>query len=437
MPRKSPATIYLCQSPRLSDQFHYADAVVRVKWIEATHEMNQATGLTTYEILDVLKKPARTPMAENSKHIQGKDAVRSKNLPAKTDEISATKSDRVDIATAADLTPGMQITLAPYRAGKRGDQFLLTGNGTNNVTWAAPLRLTDASYAYITNLPDPGTATVERLNYFMKFLEHPESLIASDAYNEFEAVRFKDISPLVDTMPRDKLRAWIADPETNRKRLGLYGLMLGLCGNEKDAALMESVTFQPGEDPQLGSEVIRWDDHGMISGYLMLKKESGLDRVDRLKLKPRYLLDADGEPVLSESGNKRPLPFIETYRAMQALRFMWDHGNDRIPRERLRRSMRLLLNRLELADLVIAELARWQDWSVQDRVMELYGAEEGNIPLIKRAIVRYLIVCSKSVPTGENAEVPQHVQDAKQNLDRLREEDPKTVADAERFFFYK
>ncbi len=33
--------------------------------------------------------------------------------------------------------------------------------------------------------------------------------------------------------------------------------------------------------------------------------------------------------------------------------------------------MRMLLDRPELADLVIADLARWEDWSVQDKLMAM------------------------------------------------------------------
>jgi hypothetical protein len=97
--------------------------------------------------------------------------------------------------------------------------------------------------------------------------------------------------------------------------------------------------------------------------------------------------------------------------------------------------MRLLIDRPELADLVIADLARWKDWSLQSRLIELYGTEEYNVPSIKRAIIRYMIASTKDVPSGGVEKVPEHAAAGAKYLQRLREKDPKMVNEAERFFF--
>ena len=418
--------------PTLTEQLDQADAVVRVKWVEASPAKGVMGASTTYEIVDVVKKPTSTTLTKPTKRQQAFATVRSRIPSSKPGESTVASTAGADIGATviADLTPGKQIKLARFRAGETGDEFLFTGVGTKIVTWSSPLEVTDASYKYIIGLPDSKAPTGERLKYFMQYFEHPESLVSNDAYGEFANAPYEDIAPLADLMPREKLRGWVADADTMQTRLGLYGLLLGLCGSQEDVALMQRYIFRATDDFRLGVD-------GVMSGYLLLTKEAGLDRIDELKLRPKYLLDADGKLVLGKDGKKKPQPFSETYAAMQALRFMWNYGDERIPRERLRQSMRLLLDRPELADIVIADLARWKDWSVQDRLMELYGAEKYDIPSIKRAIVRYLLVCSKFAPVGDNTEIPQHVQDAKQNLDRLREEDPKMVEQAERFFFFK
>ena len=97
--------------------------------------------------------------------------------------------------------------------------------------------------------------------------------------------------------------------------------------------------------------------------------------------------------------------------------------------------MRLLLDRPEVSDLVIADLARWKDWSIQSRLMELYGAEEYNIPSIKRAIIRYTIASTKDVPAGGGEKTPKHVIEATKNLQTLRDKDAKMVNEVERYFF--
>jgi hypothetical protein len=67
--------------------------------------------------------------------------------------------------------------------------------------------------------------------------------------------------------------------------------------------------------------------------------------------------------------------------------------------------------------------------------MKLYGVPPYDIPSIKRAIVRYMLVCSKDGPEGDAGEKPEHVAQALENLEILRAKDAKTVREAERFFF--
>jgi len=417
-----------CSAPSLtlSEQLEQADAVVLAKWVAATPSKGQTGGTTTYELVSVLKAVKETPAKKLDENV-GTAEQAQVSAGSATNEGDEKTADTKKPARV-NLEPGEKITLVRFRAGKKGDQFLLTGSGTDVIEWSSPLEVTDASYDYIAHLPKPSQPARERLAYFMKSLEHPEQLISNDAYGEFANAPYKEIAPTSDLMPREQLRGWLTSADTPSTRIGLYGLMLGLCGTSDDASLMEQQILQPSEDFRLGID-------GLMSGYLLLTGIEGLDRIDAWKLSAKYILDVDGNPILDDKGEKTPLPFSETYSAMQALRFMWTYAEGRIPKERLRESMRLLLDRPELADLVIADLARWRDWSMQDRLMDLYGAEEYNIPSIKRAIVRYMLVGSKFKPKGKDDKPPAHVEKAKKNLDQLREQDPKTVSDAERFFF--
>ena len=124
-----------------------------------------------------------------------------------------------------------------------------------------------------------------------------------------------------------------------------------------------------------------------MSGYLIITGEEGLKVLEDEKMKKKTFVDKDGE--------EQKLPFSEVYATMQTLRFLWTYEPDRIPKSRLKQSMRTLLDRPELADLVIADLARWKDWEVQEQLMAMYDEEDFDIPSIKRAIVRYMFYCSK------------------------------------------
>ena len=366
-----------CSAPSLtlSEQVAQSDAVVLVKWARGTKPTEESAGSTDYEVVDVTRTSGETISRE---------------------------------------TP---IVLPRYRAGKDGDLFLLMGTLGRSLEWGSPIEVTDSGYQYIRESPSPRADPTERLTYYVRFLEHPDQLVSNDAYAEFANAPYKDITPLADSMPREKLRKWIVDPDTPVTRLGLYGLLLGLCGQEADAALMKSKILERSDDFRLGID-------GVISGFLLLTGAEGLGVIDDSKLKNATWID--------DQGNEKTVPFSETYAAMQALRFMWTYGEGRIEKERLRQSMRLLLDRPELADLVIADLARWKDWSVIDRLMKLYGAEEYDIPSIKRAIVRYLYYCSRDMPKDAE-QAPEHTVLAKVRLVALEEQDPKTVKEAKRY----
>ncbi len=373
-----------CSAPSLtlSEQLTQADAAVLVKWVDGKTPTEKSAGSTTYSIVEVSRGSKETLKKDDS------------------------------------------LTVPRYRAGKKGDLFLLFGTKDKEIDWSSPLEVTEVTYQYIVQAPSPESPTTKRLEYFLKFLEYSDQLVSNDAYGEFANAPYEDIVKIKDKMDRAKIAKWITNKETSPTRMGLYGLLLGLCGNDDDAKLMEKKIEEQTQDFRLGID-------GLISGYLLLTGEKGMETIDNSKLRDKKA------------------PFSETYAAMQALRFMWTYGNGRVSKERLRQSMRELLDRPELADLVVADLARWEDWSVQNRLMQLYGQGEYSIPSIKRAIVRYLLTAAKVQPPkvdetkkddptatkSKPDELPASALQARANLEKLRETDPKTVKEAERFFF--
>lgn len=394
-----------CSAPSLTltEQLSGADSAVLVKWTGGSPAKATDAGSTDFEVIEVVRQPA-----------------------------------------AGKLQKGTKINLIRYRSGKMGDLFLLLGTlGGGNIEWGSPLEVTQAGYDYMKNSPKPEEPAAKRLSYFLKYLENSDQMIADDAFGEFANASYADVVQLSKEMPREKLRRWVEGKPVARTekpsgdqgasngtvspgRIGLYGMMLGLCGNDDDAKMMEEKIVEPKEEFRLGID-------GVMGGYLLLTGDKGLAILEEKKLKDKKA------------------PFSETYAAMQALRFMWQYGDNRIEHDRLRQSMRLLLDRPELADLVIADLARMKDWSVQNQLMELYEAEAYNIPSIKRAIVRFTLAAAKDTgvkkeetnsETGSAAAVsqvpvPEHVTKALACLEELEKRDPKTVHEAKRFFLLK
>ena len=312
------------------------------------------------------------------------------------------------------------LELPQYIAGKQDGLYILMGPDLKLVDWSVPTEATESSWKYVSQLPMPATEEadkIERLAYFLDFLQHPELTVSNDAYAEFASAPYEIITPLRDRMPRDKLRQWVVDPETPVTRIGLYGLLLGLCGKDEDAEAMKQKILLPDTDFRLGIE-------GVMSGYLLITGEKGLEVLEQTKMLSTTYVNKYGEEV--------KLPFSEVYATMQTLRFMWTYEPDRINKDRLKQSLRILLDRPELADLVIADLARWEDWGVQERLMEMYDKEEFDIPSIKRAIIRYFFYCSKDVEESET-DLPSYAVSAAEHLKTLEEKDPRTYANAKRF----
>lgn len=358
-----------CAAPSLtlSEQASVADALVLVEWAAGKKGDKEKPGSTTYEIVQVAKGPGKM---------------------------------------------GERLTLDRYRPGKEGDLFMILGSAvekSGKLEWGSPFEVTETSFNYVKQAPPPESPVTKRLEYFVKFLEFSDPTISNDAFAEFANAQYKDVVAIRENLPRDKLRQWISAKDTPATRVGLYGMMLGLCGDETDAKRLEDKFLEKSEDFRLGID-------GVMGGYLLLKGADGLPAVEQSKL-----LD-------------KTVPFSETFAAMQALRFMWQYGDGRISPERLQAAMRLLLDRPELADLVIADLSRWRDWTVQAKLRELYGTEGYNIPSIKRAIVRYMLSSVRDVPKNLEGDPPAHAVNGKKYLEELRKLDPKTVSEAERFF---
>jgi len=357
-----------CPAPQvtLSERVSQSNAVALGQWISATRKTKEKPASTTFQIVHLAANPGKL------------------------------------------LQPGNRVTLARYRAAQAGDLFLLLGHRKTIIEWDDPLAVTETGYQYVIQAPPQESR--DRIGYFLKFLEYPDETIAADAFNELASADYKQIAALADKLPRDKLRKWLADPDFTSPRLGMYGLLLGLCGTEEDAKLLArhiAATTKPSE--------FRLGIDGMIGGYLVLTGSKGLDFIDEKKLR-----DTTG-------------PTTELFAAMQALRFMWTYGDTRIPKERIKQSMRILIDRADLADIAITDLSRWKDWSVQDRLIALYDHKDYQSDHVKRAIVSYTIAASRDVPKDAQT-APKHVVKAREHLKLLRDKDPKTVRRAERLF---
>ena len=285
-------------------------------------------------------------------------------------------------------------------AARPGSLLLVFGTGpvsaaAVDLTWHA-VPVNETSYAYFARSPGLKVAVAERLRYFAPFLEHADPLVAQDAYLEFGHAAFDEVARVAEILPLARMRDWLVDPKVPQDRKGFYGLALGLGGDaqarRENAEFLRQLILAPQDDFRAGFD-------GILGGYLLLSGTGGLELIER-----RYL-----DNPRAADGDMR--------HAMTALRFYREYGHG-IPAARLAAALRGLVKRSEFAAAAITDLARWKDWDSLDTISGLYGQGAYAQPAIARAIVGYLLVC----PGPKAAEA----------LARLRKQDPRGIAEAER-----
>lgn len=310
-----------------------------------------------------------------------------------------------------------ELVVLPYALmAKPGELVCLPGRVTEDgIRWSGSGLSSSAAFQYVASAPPSAATAKERLAYFLKYVEHQDPVIAADAHLEFQISPFEDLKEIRNFLQRDDIHEWIAKSEISSAgglRKGTYYLLLGLCEDHEDAEFLKSIILAETEPEELHLEI-----SNAMCAYLLVCGDQGLNVLDQHKLQGRHV------------------PFSETYAAMMAIEFMWEHGEGRISKDRLHQSMRILLEHPSFVDLVIVDLACWEDWKAMDQIVELYGQKSHSIPATNRAILRYLISAKKSAKETPDAEKPPHVIKAEKYLQQFRESDPKTVKSAERYFF--
>jgi hypothetical protein len=232
----------------------------------------------------------------------------------------------------------------------------------------------------------------ERLRFFFDYLDNADMEIANDAYKEFGYADYKDYREMAKKLPAEKIAAWIQDPETPAFRLGLYASMLGHCGTEKDAELLRKMLDDSQKRLTSGID-------GIMAGYTLLKPKEGWAYIRAI------LKDPSKEITLR-------------YAALRAARFFWNSRPDVVDKKELIAGVCLMLDDGNTADLAIEDLRKWGCWDVADRVLALYDKPSHDVPIVRRAILRYALSCPDKDKTG-------------QFVDSLRKKDAEMVKDAE------
>lgn len=297
-----------------------------------------------------------------------------------------------------DFQVGESFTIDRYQDGKPGERFLISGNAVDDlITWDRAIPLAEKGWHYINSLPSSEASSSDRLRHALQHLESEDDMVATDAFGVIAGSKYEELRAMRDDLPREKLRQWVFSGQPIKGQLGVYGMLLGICGDETDRQQLEALALATTGEVRLGID-------GVMGGYLLLSGEEGLDVLDKAFLMKESCARSD------------------RYAVMQALSFIWEYGDGCITKERLRASARGQLQITDMPELLIADLARWEDWSVTDKLIARY--ENPPDKLTDRAIVSFLIVASQVDPESVVMEDTESIAQAREFVERLQQERP-------------
>lgn len=288
---------------------------------------------------------------------------------------------------------GMKFNVVVVGTYPVGQEFLVMGVDPPEISWTTPMKASKRVFKYLETIQSLPESGVDRLAFFQDYCEDKESILAFDAYDEFAKAPYEDLIALKDQMQKDKLVQWIKDPELSHNRRRLYLTMLGVCGGADEAKVLESFIESGDRHQQAGLDAL-------LASYLTLK-------------------GADGLPLIVDTFLKnKETEYVDVLAAVSALRF---HGTevDIVPKEDIVAAVRHVLDRPRMADMVIPDLARWEDWSVMDRLVEMFKDTDDETNWLRVPVITYLRECPKP--------------EAKAYIDELAKIDPDAVARADFF----
>lgn len=291
------------------------------------------------------------------------------------------------------VTEGQEVGAIYYGDVAKGRRFMMSGVDPPDLQWSC-LPLTVRGEAYIQKITELPDDALERLQFYHEYLQDDEEMLSRDAYDEFAITAYDVVKQLKPYMNHDQLIEWISDPEMPTDRKRLYLTLLGVCGDENDLPLLEKLLRSTQKSTRGALDAL-------IACYLTLSGEQGVPLIDELFL-----------------ANKQA-PYADTYAAIMAIRFHGTEG-EVIARSALVSSLHHVLDRKDLADLVIPDLARWGDWSQIDRLTELFISADDDNNWVRVPVVNYLRACPEP--------------EAKAALEKLEKVDPAAVKRANTFF---
>ena len=214
------------------------------------------------------------------------------------------------------------------------------------------------------------TDAAERLKFYFQQLDSIDPVIARDAFLEFAKTPDAVLVEHKNLLDAATLRKLILNPKTPTEHVGVFAMLLGLCGNPSDAVMLQKwLQIQPTP------EMIRENLGGLLAGLTLLNAEAGWTMTQAI------LTDAER-------------PFDHRLTAVSTVRFF---QSTRVKESKpyILQCYKGLLQAGDMADIAMEDLRRWGWWDLTDDILSLFNRLTHQAPIIRRGIVRYALSCPK------------------------------------------
>lgn len=229
----------------------------------------------------------------------------------------------------------------------------------------------EAVIAHVMAAPTAERAPEERLAWYAARLEHPDAVIAEDAFAEFGLAPFPAVRASAAALAGRPLAEWLFDPAIDQRRRGFYGLALGVVaasglpeGRPATSAPLRKALATAAGDFRAGAD-------GVMGGILVADGPDGLDW------------------LVARATPDRP---VDQRQLLAALRFAHEFLGDSIPPSAVVSATARLADSAAVAADAIVDLARYEAWEEVERVAGWWPRADDD-PLIRRAVAGYLLAC--------------------------------------------
>ena len=231
-----------------------------------------------------------------------------------------------------------------------------------------------AFFEAVQTLPPAGSKDVlDELNravFFAGYLHDDDAILARAGAAELTRLPYPMLKKIRSRLDPAAIRLELRNPAAV-DRYALYYTLLGICGNEEDAAAIRRISES------------MWKSNGWRNLGAILTARLELEGAAVVnEIETRYIADEN-----------RTLPEIE--QAILALRVHGD-ADATITRQRTVEAFRTMFDDREpLVFLIAGDLTRWEDWESKERLLELVGRRGKDSPELRLRVDEFLVRCPR------------------------------------------